>query len=133
MGNKDKTIVLIHLYLSKLKLEHNTMGNKDKTRKGRSRGPIKSFTKKCFHGNRFTSPSNNYPSVTTTTASSSPASASRENIGECDNEHLLVKDSSTHYIIINSGILSNLFSLVGCCPTCGERDVSFFNDFTKNE
>ena len=31
MGNKDKTIVLIHLYLSKLKLEHNTMGNKDKT------------------------------------------------------------------------------------------------------
>ena len=43
------------------------MGNKDKTRKRRSRGPWQKFyEKKAFMENRFTSPSNstnNYPSV----------------------------------------------------------------------
>ena len=39
--------------------------------------------------------------------------------------------SSSHYILIDSDVISELFTLVGCCPECAKSGIVFSNDFEK--
>jgi hypothetical protein len=50
-----------------------------------------------------------------------------------DNDNSVLEDDSSHYILMNSDILQGMISLIGCCPKCNSRGLTFENDYKKKK
>ena len=114
---------------------------KARSKKRRSTGPPVSFKKRTFRGNQFIENPSSHSVVDDNSVPPPVSSASTRKIGgsvisilDEDNGMLNLEDpSSFHYILINSEILSELFTLVGCCTDCAHRGVVISNEFKKKK
>ena len=107
---------------------------KARSKKRRSTGPAVSFKKRTFGGNQFIENPSGHSVVNDNSVPPTVPSTTRRKIEgsvfsilDEDNGMLNLEDpSSFHYILINSEFLSELFTLVGCCPDCAHRGGSNF-------
>ena len=112
-----------------------------RSKKRRSTGPAVSFKKRIFRGNQFIESPSSQSVVNDNSAPRPVPSTSRRKIEgsinsilDEDNGMLNLEDpSSFHYILINIEILSELFTLVGCCPDCAHRGIVISNEFKKKK
>ena len=119
---------------------------KARSKKRRAKGPIATFKGRKYRGNQHSKQSNTTDNNDSEDISfdvcvpeevpASSSSASERKFGSCNLEKRdkgVVNDLPPHYILINSEILNELFKLVGCCPTCNEKDIIFQNDIQKKK
>ena len=119
---------------------------KARSKKRRAKGPITTFKGRKYRGNQHSKQSNTTDNNDSEDISfdvcvpeevpASSSSASERKFGSCNLEKRdkgVVNDLPPHYILINSEILNELFKLVGCCPTCNEKDIIFQNDIQKKK
>ena len=114
---------------------------KARSKKRRSTGPAVSLKKNTFRGNQFIESPSSHSVVNDNSVPPPVPSTSRRKIEgsinsilDDDNGMLNLEDpSSFHYILINSEILSELFTLVGCCLDCAHRGVVISNEFKKKK
>ena len=119
-----------------------TIGNKNDSRKRRKSGPLR-FKKKKFYGNKHTRQASDSTEgiagdISTPQSSfvveemQTSASSRKSEESVCTSSSLPEthgnNENPFHYIIIDSDIFKTILDVVGKCPTCHQKKLSFKNN-----
>ena len=114
---------------------------KARAKRRRSSGATCSFKRRRFRGHKSFKNPNSQPcnsaadNVIDDNPVTSPASSSRRKLeGSCNIKNELPNEENpSHYLLMNSDIVTELINLIGCCPKCNSRELTFENDVSNKK
>ena len=113
---------------------------KARAKKRRLSGPSSSFKKRKFRGNQSrknTKPSQTCDSdiVDSNVVNSPPVSSSKRKLkgSSVKQNELGSEEKPSHYLLISSDVVTELVNMIGCCPECNNRELTFEDDVSNKK